>query len=160
GQAAGGGILNQTSTLTIVDSTVANNQAVGGANATPTTQDSEPGAAVGGGIENLVNATLLLVNSRVSGNVALGGSTHVGIGGLALRAGIHNASSTLTVIDSRVVANRALGGSGVSGIASGLAGGGGLETSAFPGFPGIPPGGPATVSVIDSVFSGNQAIGG
>jgi hypothetical protein len=160
GEGLGGGIMNQTSTLTIVDSTVANNQAVGGANATATTQDSEPGAALGGGIENMVSATLLLVNSSVRGNLALGGSTKVGIGGLALGAGIHNQSSSLTIIDSRVVANRAVGGSGGSGSASGLAGGGGLETSAYPGVPGIPPGGPASVSVIDSVFSGNQAIGG
>jgi hypothetical protein len=60
------------------------------------------------------------------------------------------------------VDNQAIGGNGGSGFEGGLAGGGGLETSAFPGIPSlaVPAGGPASASVIDSVFSDNQAIGG
>jgi len=54
----GGGIVNTNSTLTIVDSTIADNQAIGGANGTATNQRSQVGDALGGGIENFPGSTL------------------------------------------------------------------------------------------------------
>src|SRR5262249_34846694 len=103
-----------------------------------------------------------LLDSTVRGNVARGGSTNTGLGGAAVGGGIGNQSGKLIMIRSTVADNQAIGGNGGSGFTGGLAAGGGLETSRKPAIPdlGLPPGGPASASVIDSVFSGNQAVGG
>ena len=144
-----------------MDSTINYNQAIGGCQRTGTTQ-GETGGGIGGGIANFPGSTLTLLDSTVSGNVARGGSSNAGVGGIAQGGGIQNLSAIVTITGSTVADNQAIGGNGGSGFEGGLASGGGLQTSAYPGAPSlsIPPGGPATATVIDSTFSGNQVIGG
>ena len=136
--------------LTILNSTITSNQAIGGANATPTTAVPLAGGALGGGIENLRSSTLTIVNSTLTDNVARGGSSTVGLGGTAVGGGIdNNRSSALTMIDTTVAGNLAVGGTGGSGFHGGDGTGGGLDNSRN-----------STASVLDSVFSDNQALGG
>jgi hypothetical protein len=93
GEGLGGGIMNVNgASLTILNSTITSNQAIGGANATPTTAVPLAGGALGGGIENLRSSTLTIVNSTLTDNVARGGSSTVGLGGTAVAA-----ASTTTV---------------------------------------------------------------
>ena len=82
----GGGILN-SGTLTLKDSTVSENTAIGNTN----------NNGHGGGIYNDSTGTLTLTNSTVSGNTASDGG------------GIYNYRGTLTLTDSTVSGNRATG---------------------------------------------------
>jgi len=152
GEGLGGGITNGA-TLTLVGSTVADNQAVGGDGSTNTDPRRDTGSAGGGGIENFPGSLLTLLDSTVRGNVARGGSTDTGLGGAAFGGGINNLSGTVMMTHSTVADNQAIGGNGGSGFKGGLAAGGGLEVSRFPGIPDlmVPPGGPASASVIDLV---------
>ncbi|WP_165227349.1 Ig-like domain repeat protein [Aquisphaera insulae] len=74
GAGLGGAIFNFTGNLSIVNSTIASNQAVGG-NATWAAQ---PGGAFGGGVFNL-NGAVTLVNATFAGNTATSGF-HYGSG--------------------------------------------------------------------------------
>ena len=95
----GGGILNNSGTLTLVDSSVSANN-----------------ADFGGGIANVsstVQALMTLTNSAVSNNTIK--ADNLGSGGAG--AGIYNASGAATLINSTVSGNDAknVGGSGSSG---------------------------------------------
>src|SRR5262245_42847564 len=124
----------------------------------PKQQRSDVGSAAGGGIWNNPDGSLLIIqDSTICGNIVRGGSTITGNGSAAVGGGISNQSGILMMTHSIVEDNQAIGGNGGSGFKGGLADGGGLQIAIHPG---DPPGGPASASVIDSVFSGNQAIGG
>jgi hypothetical protein len=127
----GGGILNTGSMLAIDRVVLSNNQAVGiGAPA---------GRGSGGAVANRSGATLIISDSLIIQNQALGGNG-IGIGG-----GIANTlASNLTVTRCSFVGNQARGGN------DGRAGfGGGVDNAQG-----------STALVRQSTFVGNQAIGG
>ena len=102
---SGGGIDNESGTLTLTNSTISGNSAKDGGgivNAgtltlTNSTVSGNRGDLVGGGIVNV--GTLTLTNSTISGNSAKGG------GGIGL-------AGTLTLTNSTISGNSAIGGSG------------------------------------------------
>jgi len=139
----GGGIYN-LGTLTVTDSTVANNS-----------------AGQGGGIENDVSASLTIANSTITGNSTLDGGTG---GGIIDRGG------TLTITNSTIVGNQAAGDGSAGGIfaeggtviitgstiADNTAGGygGGIVSEVDPKlFTG-------TLTIANSTISGNNSTGG
>jgi hypothetical protein len=140
----GGGILN-AGTLTLFDSVVANNQAVG-----------LPGASVvvdafGGGIFNA--GTLTVGNTTFVHNQAIGGdgtATTTGtsaLGGALMSAGTPSAPATATISQSTFVGNRAIGGAaGASASRAGV--GGAINNTA------------GTMTISYSLFHDNQAVGG
>ncbi len=154
-------------TLTVTNSTLANNQATGpfggfgGAllnDATATfTNTTFIGNAVlsdfgagGGAIFN--NGDLTLTNCRLDGNQAIGGD---GTGGFALGGAIWNeGAATLTITNSTIMNNLAKGGDpddnpGGPFFSLGNALGGGIYS-----------GSGATLIVTNSAFIGNRAVGG
>jgi hypothetical protein len=149
----GGGIQNLTgANLTVIDSTISDNQAVGAAGEVGDT-------AYGGGIHN--SGTVTLIDSTLSGNLAIGGgSTTLGFGGDAYGGGIYNASANigevfslgvLTIADSTVSGNQAIGASvtqGADGVGGNAQGGGIFDNAG------------SRVVINGSTFSGNQSIGG
>jgi hypothetical protein len=164
-EAQGGGIFNvDGATLTVMGSTLAGNQAIGGANGTPTAPGANPltCSALGGGILNLVGRpdkdggfpTLIVLDSTLIDNVARGGSSNLDAGGVALGGGICDDSGKLTLSGSILAGNQAIGGNGGSGYRGGFGSGGGLDESQKPGH------GPSTASVLDSIFRDNHAVGG
>jgi CSLREA domain-containing protein len=134
------GGISATLTMTITRSTIADNRAEG---------TFRPSWSGGGGIASGLHmrsagsaATLTLIDSTVSGNVAAGeGELLKGVGG-----GIGITGGEATIINCTVSGNRAIG----VGPASGL-GGGLWVTASF---------GPATVTLINSTVSDNSALSG
>ncbi len=132
---AGGGILNR-GTLTIQNSSIVNNRAIGangqgGPTSGPLTGGA-PGNAngFGGGIYNA--GTLTLNSTTLSGNSALGGKggsnssfgSGGGGGGAGFGGAIFNDGAALTITSSTFSGNQATGGSGNFG-GPGFTGGGG-----------------------------------
>jgi hypothetical protein len=134
---------SEGSEVTLRDCTVAHNQAVGG----------RDGAALGGGIANLLGGVVMVTGSGLTHNRAQGGDGGEGSGG-----GIYNgapsahpsnpiAPTVLTVGGSAIAHNKAQGGAaGVDG-----RGGDGLGGGLWNG---------GTASVVDTAVSRNHAIGG
>ncbi len=87
----GGAIESIGRLLTLTDSTVASNEAIGGA----ATDGAFPSAAIGGGINN--GGSMAVTDSAIIGNEALGGAG----GGLALGGGVYS-SGTMTLNDTLV----------------------------------------------------------
>jgi hypothetical protein len=145
--AAGGGILDNSGALTIMNCVVTNNKAQG---LTPTSGGG--GAGYGGGIfDNAESDPLTIINSTISNNKAIGGNG-VGIdvfspGGGGFGGGVYVYFSQLAIQNSTFSGNQALGGNGEFG---GRGEGGGLfflaDDNAY--------------SVSNSTFSGNTATGG
>lgn len=146
----GGGLANNGSnpfaapggsTITLRHSTVAQNQAIGGSG----------GAALGGGVANLLGGAVNIGGSTLTHNRAQGGAGGSGLGG-----GIYNAaasadpsnfgaSTKLTVKASSITHNKAQGGDASGSAGSGIGG-------------GVWNGG--TTSVFDTFISHNLALGG
>jgi hypothetical protein len=134
GEALGGAIYTGeglsngvTVILTLSNSTVAGNQAIGGTGgstlATPGTD-----VAAGGGITNINGGTLSVVGCTITGNQAIGGASAHGRGANASGGGIDNHNRyTLNLTNSTVSTNLCQGGTGASGAAGGSASGGGIS---------------------------------
>ena len=104
---SGGAILN------VQNSTIANNQAIGGSNTVLSTNDPVAGGAFGGAIENAWYSVLNISGSVLSGNLAQGGTTASGPGADAFGGGIGNTiNSALTMTSCTVTNNSAKGGRG------------------------------------------------
>jgi hypothetical protein len=165
GTAQGGGLATSDanssrlpggSTTTVSDSTITDNEAVGGRGA-----DGESGAdALGGGLANLFGATLTVSASTVTGNQAFGGDGGAGgNGGSAQGGGLFNdgpstsptnlgAPTTLTVLGSSVIDNQAQGGTaGVGSSSAGLGAGGGIASADL-------------LTLLGSSLAYNRALGG
>ncbi|MCI0456464.1 MAG: hypothetical protein L0Z62_05730 [Gemmataceae bacterium] len=147
GQGRGGGVfsirvptIDQPTSVTVSDCTIAHNQAVGGTNGL----GGNGSNGEGGGLANLHGATLTVRRSTVKGNQAVGAAG----GGHGQGGGIYNLASTLTVSDSTLSANQALGGDSGPGGNGGHGLGGGLFV------------GGGTASVSTSALRANQAVGG
>jgi hypothetical protein len=157
---AGGGIFClpnfvPTATVTVANSTLTGNQAVGGAGA--------PGSAgsigEGGGISLIVVPSALVTGCTLAGNVAqggAGGSDSVGAPGVS--GGIDLAfGSVVTVSNTVLIGNQAIGGAGGSGSNGGDGVGGGINVGT-----GVIYGAPddCSLTLTDSTLVGNQAVGG
>jgi hypothetical protein len=116
---AGGGF--QPARLTVINSVVSGNAAVGGAGNTGTGESVFLGAGLGGGIANSLGGTADITASLVALNRATGGDGGLGAGG-----GVFNGSPTplgtptLTLVRSLVALNRADGGPSGTGLGGGL----------------------------------------
>jgi hypothetical protein len=139
----GGGIFINSSTLTLINDVLSNNEAVG-------VGHSENGGEVhGGAIANFNGTTLIIRGCAFNGNEALGTDG----GGRALGGAIFNHGSTATITDSTFSGNIAQGGNG------------GTATSGNPRI-GLGEGGAiandirSTLTLASSTFTGNEAIGG
>ena len=159
----GGGIYN-SGTLTLKDSTVSGNTAIGNTN----------NNGHGGGIYNDSTGTLTLTNSTVSGNTASVGGGIFNSGTLTLKdstvsgntanpgsgGGILNYLGTLTLTDSTVSGNTAgYGGGGIYGLGTLT-----LTNSTVSGnraeYDGGGIGNAGTLTLTNSTVSGNRASGG
>jgi hypothetical protein len=137
GSAHGGAIFTARGSATVVrDSAVLQNRAVGGDSNTGTAAVGFVGTATGGGIDNsravplagggFQPATLMVVNSVITGNAAVGGAGNTGAGesvfvGAGLGGGIANSlGGTADITDSLVALNRATGGDGGLGAGGGI----------------------------------------
>lgn len=150
GLAFQGGGIDNAGTLTVSECAISNNQALGGNN------DGANG--YGGGIFNEAGATLVVADSTLSGNTAIGeigngqpdqfGELGVGGGGGIFNFGV------ATVSHSTLIGNKAIGKSGLNGnlnddaLAYGFGEGGGIVNLL------------GTLTVSQSTFTGNQALGG
>jgi hypothetical protein len=167
GEAGGGGLFNGidtigvgTATATVSDSTIADNEALGGQGA----DGANGGDALGGGIANVFGSILTVSGGTLTGNRAGGGAGGSGgNGGGGLGGGLFNDGPStapsnlgdptiLTVFNSRIVNNEAEGGAGSTGGLGGNGFGGGLYVA----------GGDetVTVTVADSRIERNEAEGG
>jgi hypothetical protein len=135
--------LSGGSTTALSDSTVEHNQAVGGSG----------GAALGGGVANLLGGVVTVSGSTLSHNQAQGGEGGDGFGG-----GLYNgaasthpsnpgAPTVLTIEGSSITHNAAQGGAAGAGGSAGSGAGGGLWNG-------------GTASVLDADISHNLALGG
>ncbi len=149
-----GGAINSFSTLTVRDSTLKYNRAVGGTLA-PGAQVTYLNASNGGGIA-IVASTGTVTGSTLIGNVVRGGDGAAGVAGSpGLGGGIEVAfGATATVSNCLLSGNIAQGGNGGSGAAGGVGAGGGIEVSTDS------VSGASRVAISDCVFLGNQALGG
>jgi hypothetical protein len=136
----GGGILNVSSTLTLINDVLSNNVAIG-----RTTVDR---AAEGGAISNQNGATVTVSGCEFWGNQALGKDYGNAFGGA-----IYNLNSAATVTNSRFTNNLAQGGAGgnspIGTINSGFALGGGVVNDVN-----------ATLTISGCTFTANEAQGG
>jgi len=121
----GGGIFN-AGTLSVIDSSIILNAAIGDAGG------SGGGDAYGGGIDNMVGAAALIQRSLIYANTAQAGSGN-NVGGDARGGGIaHWPGGTVSILNSTVSENSATGGVGVRqsdgvGVGHGLWAGSGAE---------------------------------
>jgi hypothetical protein len=128
----GGGVLNDSSTLTLAHVVLSDNQALG-----VTGQ-----AGQGGAIANVSGATLTVTNSVLSHNQAIGGPGASDNGGGIFNTGT---ASTVAITGTTFLGNQAISSDG------GRGGNGGALTNQI--------GGP-TATIRHSTFIGNQAMGG
>jgi hypothetical protein len=141
----GGAIANYDTQLTVMDSTLANNQAVGGAGV----PGQDGGDGRGGGIANIYYGALNLVDSRLIANQALGASGADGSnGGNGLGGGLYNEAYAQTALmGTQIVNNQAIGGTADSGGTDGSGLGGGVYNAQ---------GGVVTADP-DTIITGNHA---
>lgn len=147
--AAGGGIAMRGGVLTITNSAITGNTAIG-ADGTSTVQANE---ARGGGIysagtagDGLQNRVLIL-RSSISGNRANGGSF---TNGRAFGGGLATDTDGTTITDSTFSGNSAsVGNAAISD--SAVVNGGGIAS-------GIGPGSPADLTIANSTISTNEAL--
>jgi hypothetical protein len=164
GLALGGAIMNDAgSTLSLSGSTFTGNMAIGGSNIVG--QSSGRNVASGGGGGLFDSGVATVANCTFTGNMALGGSGNTagsgvvrvgdGVGGgiatamVGAGAPAGSAAQNLTVTGCTFTDNEAVGGAGnTGGVTTGAGIGGGLQTNFG-----------STVTVSNSGFSGNQAVG-
>jgi hypothetical protein len=157
---AGGGIFClpnfvPTATVTVANSTLTGNQAVGGAGA--------PGSAgsigEGGGISLIVVPSALVIGCTLTDNVAQGGAGGTNsLGAPGVSGGIDLAfGSVVTVNNSFLIGNEAIGGAGGSGSNGGDGVGGGINVGT-----GVIYGttDDCSLTLTNSSLVGNQAVGG
>jgi hypothetical protein len=140
GEAIGGGLYNAGAwpgssgggTATVSDSTIADNQAIGG-NASA---GGDGRHALGGGMANVFGATLTVSGATLTGNQARGGAGANGLGGGLFNDGPSTdpinlgATTTLTVLGSTITGNEAEGGAtSAGGSSAGLGAGGGIVSA-------------------------------
>jgi hypothetical protein len=102
--------------LTVVDSTLTNNRALGGTGRVA-------GSAFGGAVMNGAAATATISNTAITNNQAVGGDGIVS-GGNGSGGGIFNITyASLTLLDSTVTDNEAIGGTGGDEEGEGIGGG-------------------------------------
>jgi hypothetical protein len=156
GQALGGAIFTGdgipkgvTVILTLSNSIVAGNEAIGGSNGS-TLIGVTADAAGGGGILNLLGGTLNVAGCTITGNQAIAGASASGNGGLALGAGILNYNRcTLNLTNSTVSTNLCQGGAGASGFAGDVATGAGIDNER------------GSIAILtNSTISLNESVGG
>lgn len=161
---AGGGIFCltiflPTASVTVADSTISGNQAVGGAGAA----NSAGSVAEGGGISLILVPSASVSGCTVADNVAQGGAGgSAAVGGPGVSGGIDLAfGSVVTVSDTTIIGNQAIGGAGGSG-ANGLGGGGEGVGGGINVGTGVIVGAPdnCSLTLTDSILIGNQAVGG
>jgi hypothetical protein len=134
--------------LTLSNSIVAGNEAIGGSDGS-TLAFPRTGEALGGGIVNNVSGTLNVAGCTITGNRAIGGASAQGSGGVALGGGIQNLIGTLNLTNSTVSTNLCQGGPGASGAAGGFAAAGGVGNSR------------GSVAIItNSTINLNESLGG
>jgi hypothetical protein len=147
----GGGIMNAAGAiLTVRESSLVGNQAAGRNGGTPTLDNQSIGGGIGGGILNSVS-TATLDGCTLIGNIARGGASAQGLGGIAVGGGMDNITATVTVTHTQFLGNLAVagpGGPGSTALGVGSAFGGGLDVSIN-----------SSGTVSDSTFIGNSAIG-
>ncbi|MCI0333092.1 MAG: hypothetical protein L0228_07705 [Planctomycetes bacterium] len=153
--------------LTVIDSIIRHNEAIGGDGNTATGEMLFVGAGLGGGIANYLGATSditdsLLAHNRAGGgmgnslsggagaaNLGAGGAIFNALGRFQLDTGEVLADSIVNVERSILLSNQAKGGDGLAGSDGGDAWGGAIA-SLFN----------ATTNANRTVFSTNRAIGG
>jgi hypothetical protein len=143
GEGASGGGISCGGTLLVIDSTIANNEAIGGNGGATSDfpgQTGFGGSAGGGGIA--VFGYVSLIGSTIEGNEALGGNggngadgtsgspvgKDGGVGGGASGGGLSLSNAGFTIVSSTISGNVARGGAGGNGglgFASGNGGNGG-----------------------------------
>src|SRR5262249_10844750 len=131
GQSGGGAIFTGGPgvVLTLSNSTVAGNEAVGGSGGSTLANPVYTDTAFGGGINN--GGTLNVTACTITGNEAIGGDSAQGAGGGAFGGGIRNdINATLNLTNSTVSANLCQGGTGASGSHEILPGAGGIASGA------------------------------
>ncbi len=113
---------------TVSGSTFTGNQAIGGQGST----GGNGGDALGGGLANLLGATLTVSTCTLTSNQATGGAGGAGAnGGNGFGCGLYNdGRSTLTVLPCTITDNQATGGAAGSGGSGGHGEGGGLYLDA------------------------------
>lgn len=146
GSATGGGIDNVNdgipfgegpTTLTVINCTIAHNEAIGGDTNTASGGDVFVGAGLGGGLSNSYGSTADVSGSRLTHNKAVGGKgnstggslpVNLGAGGAVFNAygnfvwdGLLLAPSVVTLRDCTVAHNQARGGPGAGGWGGGVA---------------------------------------
>jgi len=179
GYGAGGGISNTIdgavqgfgpTQLTVLNSTIEHNEAIGGNGNTGSGNMAFVGAGLGGGIANYLGATANIENTSISHNRAVGGQGNVSSGGaapanLGAGGGIFNAlgnfegtfevdtgvlaPSIVNVTDSTLEHNQAQGGQGGANIPGGDGWGGAIADLFM-----------ATTNVAGSTIADNLALGG
>jgi hypothetical protein len=160
GEGLGGGIVNGfKGKLTVTSCLFTDNQAIGGDHSTPTTTQPSTGAGAGGALVNGVG-TATVSSSSFNNNLAQGGLTNAGPGGLAEGGAIENwgkllfpgaSPGILHVISCSFQGNRAAagtGGPGTNSVLSGQAFGGAIDSS----FGGV-------AVVTGSTLAGNSTTG-
>jgi hypothetical protein len=136
--------LGAPTVLTILGSTITDNEAEGGSTGVG---GGNAGLGAGGGIWNA--GILTVLDSNLAHNTALGRDGENGAdGGDGLGGGIYVAGGTVSLLDITIRHNRAMGGDGDSGGNGGNGFGGGLYVA------------DGTVTVAAGDISENQALGG
>jgi len=140
----GGAIYNLGGTAMITGCTLAENQVLGGGSSTIV------GGSAGGAVENGVNATLTVVESRFTNNQSVSAA---GDGYFALGGALDNEiDSTTTISNCQFTGNRAVSGASGTGAANEADGGAIMNDKGGDGT--------ATLLVDQTTFTGNEAIGG
>jgi fibronectin-binding autotransporter adhesin len=163
GDAIGGGVMNGVGILTINNSTLRGNEAIGGNGCAPVAggyASPANGAGQGGGLVNFGGQTSV-TGCNLIGNRAIGGNSTTGPGAIADGGGIANwgkalgiPQATLMVTNSTLSGNEAIAGQGAkssagySGAVWGFAVGGAIDDS-FSG----------SATVTNCNITGNEAIG-
>lgn len=135
--------------LTLSNSVIADNEAVGGSGAATQVDPVFTATGFGGGINNGVGGTMHINGCTITGNRALGGAGPQ-VGGDAFGGGIRNdLDGTLTLTNSTVSKNLCQGGTGASGAAGGVASGAGVDNERG-----------SFAILTNSIISLNQCLGG
>jgi len=154
GTAEGGGIFND-GTVSLQNSKIMNNQALG---ANSSNSGTYGGDAFGGGVYN--DGSLTILNGTIAGNTAQGGSDSYGGSGVSLQGGnafgggLYDQGQSLSITGTTFKLNEAIGGNATqsgSGSASGGSASGGAAYLA---------GGDGQETLTNVTLQNNQAIGG
>jgi len=153
GTAEGGGIFND-GTVSLQNSKIMNNQAIG---ASSTSSGAYGGNAFGGGVYN--EGSLTILNGTFAGNLAEGGSASYGGGSLqggnAFGGGLYDRGQSLSITGTTFKQNQAIAGAGILSGGEGTATGG----SAYGGAAYLA-GGEGQETLTNVTVQNNRATGG